>query len=168
MKKILAIAFVLFAAALPAQIQAQGQSTRIAFGGFSQDPRLPVEITADALEIDQADGTATFRGNVVIGQGEMRLGAAMARVEYKTGGDTTGEIRRMVLSGGVTLVNGSEAAEAKSAVYSIEDGRIVLSGGVILTQGRNALSADRLIVDLKTGTGLMEGRVKTILQPEGN
>ncbi len=166
MKQILAIAFTLFVVALAGPGFAQG--TRVAFGGFSQDPTLPVEITADKLEINQADGTATFRGNVVIGQGQMRLSAAMARVEYKTGGDVTGEIRRMVLSGGVTLVNGAEAAESESAVYTIDDGQIVLSGGVILTQGRNALSADRLIVNLTTGTGLMEGRVKTILQPENN
>ncbi len=153
-------------AALPGDGFAQG--TRIAFGGFSQDPTLPVEITADALEINQADGTAIFRGNVVIGQGQMRLMSAEARVEYRADGDATGEIRRMVLSGGVTLVNGAEAAEARRAVYTIDDGRIVLSGGVILTQGRNALSADRLSVNLKTGTGLMEGRVKTILQTDGN
>lgn len=167
MKKTLALAMALFLASIIAS-QGMAQGTAVAFGSFNQDPSLPVEITADALEVNQADGSAEFRGNVLIGQGEMRMSAALVRVEYASAGDATGQISRLVASGGVTLVNGAEAAEAQRAVYSIAEATIIMSGGVILTQGRNALSADRLIVDLKRGTGRLEGRVKTILQTGGN
>ncbi len=167
MNKLLALIFaVVLTVLLPAPGVAQG--TSVAFGSFNHDASLPVEITADALEVNQADGTAEFRGNVMIGQGEMRMSAGLVRVEYASGGDATGEISRLIASGGVTLVNGAEAAEAERAVYSIANASITMTGGVILTQGRNALSAQRLIVDLNRGTGRLEGRVKTILQPEGN
>nr|WP_275116203.1 LptA/OstA family protein [Aliiroseovarius subalbicans] len=145
-------------------VAASAQGAQIAFGGLKHDSSLPIEISADQLQVDQGDGTATFQGNVMIGQGEMRLTAAKVRVEYTTGEDVTGEISRLHASGGVTLVNAAEAAEAREAVYTIATGTVVMTGDVILTQGANALSANRLTVDLKAGTGTMDGRVKTILQ----
>lgn len=160
---------VVFLLTILGPLAAAAQNAQIAFGGLKHDSSLPVEISADQLTVDQADGSATFIGNVLIGQGEMRLSAGKVRVEYAAGqGDATGMISRLIASDGVTLVNGAEAAEAREAIYTIDTGTIVLSGSVILTQGRNALSADRLVVDLKNGTGTMDGRVKTILQTGDN
>ena len=162
-------AMMLLFLAFASPLAAAAQGAQIAFGGLKHDASLPVEISADQLTVDQADGSATFTGNVLIGQGEMRLSAGKVRVEYTSGaGDATGRVSRLVASGGVTLVNGAEAAEASEAVYTIDTGMIVMSGSVILTQGRNALSADRLVVNLTNGTGTMDGRVKTILQTGGN
>ncbi|WP_371170107.1 LptA/OstA family protein [Aliiroseovarius sp. 2305UL8-7] len=159
------IAACLLALSLPVMAQAQAQ---VAFGGLKHDSTLPVEITADQLNVDQADGSATFVGNVQIGQGEMRLSAGQVKVEYATGADTTGEISRLLASGGVTLVNGAEAAESRDAVYTISSGVIVMTGDVILTQGQNALSSEKLTVNLKSGTGTMDGRVKSIIQTGAN
>lgn len=151
-----------------APISAAAQGMQVAFGGLKQDPSLPVEMTADQLTIDQNDGSALFTGNVLIGQGTMRLTAPWVRVEYAAGKTTsTGQISRLHATGGVTLVNGSEAAEAKEAVYTIDTGSIVMTGNVLLTQGQNALSSQRMTVDLKNGTAVMDGRVKTILQTGG-
>lgn len=144
---------------------ASAQGTQIPFGGYEHNASLPVEVISDALEVDQESGNATFIGNVVIGQGDMRLKAAKVVVVYKAGEDQSGgKIARMVASGGVTLVNGPEAAEAEEAVYTIDAASIVMSGNVILTQGQNALSASEMVVDLNTGRAQMTGRVKTILQ----
>ncbi|PTX57911.1 lipopolysaccharide export system protein LptA [Litoreibacter ponti] len=146
---------------------AQGAS--VAFGGLQHDASLPVEITADELTVDQATGSAVFSGNVVAGQGEMRLSAARVQVEYATqNGQATGQINQLVATGGVTLVNGAEAAEAQRAVYAVGSGEIVMTGDVVLTQGVNALSGEKLTVDLNTGSGRMEGRVRTIFQTGGN
>ncbi|WP_417729085.1 LptA/OstA family protein, partial [Roseovarius sp.] len=56
-------------------VVALGQGSQVAFGNTQKDRDLPVEVTADNLSVNQADNTATFTGNVVIGQGGMRLGA---------------------------------------------------------------------------------------------
>ncbi len=145
------------------------QGTQVPFGGLQHDTTLPVEITADQLSINQQDGTALFVGNVVVGQGEMRLSAGKVKVEYAAAGDdATGRISRLLASGGVTLVNGDEAAEAQEAIYSIDTGTIVMTGDVILTQGANALSSQRMVVDLNSGLATLEGRVKTIIQTGGN
>lgn len=152
--------------ALPALALAQGAT--VAFGGLQHDSSLPVEIAADALEIDQATGKAVFRGNVVVGQGEMKLSAARVEVEYASGGSATGEVQRLHATGGVTLVSGAEAAEAQEAVYSIGSSQIVMTGDVLLTQGQNALSGQKLTVNLDGGTGVMEGRVRTVFQSGGD
>lgn len=150
-------------AALPLAALAQG--AQVPFGAFQHDTSAPVEVTAEQLAIDQSDGTAVFTGNVVVGQGEMRLSAATVRVRYAAQNGTSGRrIERLEASGGVTLVSGAEAAEAREAVYTIDTGLIVMTGDVILTQGQNALSSERLTVNLEAGTGLLEGGVRTILQ----
>jgi lipopolysaccharide export system protein LptA len=144
---------------------AQTGTASVAFGSLKGDPALPVEVTADQLRVNQADGTALFTGNVLVGQGVLRLSSAELTVEYDEGGKA---IRRMHATGGVTLVNGAETAEAQEAVYTLPDGVVVMTGDVLLTQGASAISGSRLTVDLDTGTGVMEGRVTTVFIPSGN
>ncbi|MEL7097631.1 MAG: LptA/OstA family protein [Pseudomonadota bacterium] len=141
------------------------QGTSVSFGTIRQDPDAPVEVTADNLSVDQANGTAVFTGNVLIGQGQMRLTAARVLVVYKSTGDG---IERLEASGGVTLVSGPDAAEAERADYNIDRGTIDMAGNVLLTQGPSALTADRMSVNLSDGSARMSGRVKTILQTGNN
>ena len=148
-----------------APLAASAQGAQVAFGNTEQNANLPVEVTADNLAVNQADNTAVFTGNVLIGQGEMRLSAPRVLVVYLQ--DQTG-IERLQASGGVTLVSGEDAAEAAKADYNIETGLIEMQGDVLLVQGPNALTADRMYVDTKAGTARMSGRVKTVLQPEGS
>ncbi|WP_439104296.1 lipopolysaccharide transport periplasmic protein LptA [Celeribacter marinus] len=160
-KSIVAYAFT--CALLLAGQAVSAQETAVAFSGLKHDSNLPVEITADQLSVDQASGKATFAGNVVIGQGSMRLTAGHVEVIYSS--DDSGNIAVLDASNGVTLTNGGEAVEANSARYDLNSGEVILAGSVLLTQGSNAISGDKMTIDLETGTGLIDGRVKTILQP---
>lgn len=148
--------------ALAAPVAATAQQAQIAFGGLKQDTSLPVQVDAESLTVEQADGTATFTGNVRVAQGEMRLSAATVRVEYAPDGKA---IARLHAGGGVTLANAADAAEAREAVYTIAEGRVVMTGDVLLTQGKSAISGQKLVIDLKAGTGVMEGGVSTIFVP---
>ncbi|WP_293577485.1 LptA/OstA family protein [Phaeobacter sp.] len=142
---------------------AYAQATSIAFGALKADPSDPVEVTADSLDVNQADGSARFVGNVLIIQGVMRLSANDVLVVYKQ--DETGRtgIDRLSASGRVLLVNGPDAAEADQAEYSIDSGTIVMTGNVLLSQGTGTLTSNRLVVNLTNGTASLSGRVKTIL-----
>jgi lipopolysaccharide export system protein LptA len=144
---------------------AYAQGTGVAFGTIRQDTGLPVEMSADNLSVDQETGKAIFTGNVVIGQGEMRMSAPRVLVVYRSDSDG---IQRLEATGGVTLVSGPDAAEAERAEYNIDTGTIEMSGNVLLSQGRSALSADRMSVRLSDGTARMSGRVRTILQSGSN
>lgn len=156
------IALLLAAGLLAGPADAQN----LAFGGIRADTSAPVEVAADSLSVDQGDGSAVFSGNVVIGQGEMRLSADRVTVVYGEGGQS--RIRSLRAEGNVTLVSGADAAEAGEAIYDVESGRVTLSGEVVLAQGRNVLTGDRMTVDLASGTAQIDGRVRSVLQPEGN
>jgi lipopolysaccharide export system protein LptA len=144
---------------------APAQEARIAFGDLAQDTTLPVEVTAETFTVNNADGTAIFSGGVVVIQGEMKLSAAEVRVQYNA--DQTA-IDQLIATGGVTIINLGDTAEAREAVYSIDSGMIVLTGDVLLTQGPSAMAGQKLTVNLKDGSGLMEGRVTTTFVPGGN
>ena len=141
---------------------ATAQQANIAFGGIKQDTSLPVTLDADTLAINNADGSALFTGNVLVSQGDMRMTAGEVQVEYLPDG---GGIKTLHATGGVTLSNAQDAAEAKDAVYTIDSGDVVMTGDVLLTQGNNAISGQKLVINLKAGTGVMEGRVQTVFTP---
>ncbi|EAR52984.1 hypothetical protein OG2516_10991 [Oceanicola granulosus HTCC2516] len=139
--------------------------SNVDLGGISADPDAPVEVTADSLSVNREEGTAVFSGNVLIGQGELRISAAEVQVIYS---EETGDITRLLASGGVTMVTETEQAEAQTADYDIDAGQLVMEGDVLLTQGASALSAGRMVVDLDTGAAQMDGRVRTVFQQDGN
>lgn len=157
------ILLALFAAVALSTLPAAAQ--QLQFGGMQQDPDAPVEVTSDQLNINQTDGSATFTGNVIVGQGEMRLSAQKVTVIYT---EDQSEIKQMLAFGGVTLVNGLEAAEADEADYTLATGTVLMRGNVVVTQGPSAVSADRMTVDLETGTAQLDGRVRTLLQSSGS
>jgi lipopolysaccharide export system protein LptA len=139
--------------------------TNIDLGGMTVDTSAAIEVTADSLAVDQESGTAVFTGNVIIGQGDLRLSAGKVEVVY---GTESSEIARLIATGGVTFVTASEAAEAQSADYDITTGLLTLTGNVLLTQGASAISAQSMIVNVTTGSASMDGRVRTVLQQGGN
>lgn len=157
------LGFLVLTLALAA-VSAEAQQ-KIAFGDLNQDTSQPVQVTADQLAVNNADGTVVFSGNVVVIQGEMKLAAGEVKVTY---GTEQNDIESLVASGGVTVTNLGDAAEAREAVYTIDSGVIVLAGDVLLTQGPSAMAGQKLTINLKDGTGVMEGRVTTTFQPGGN
>ncbi|MFB9222798.1 lipopolysaccharide transport periplasmic protein LptA [Paracoccus cavernae] len=134
--------------------------------GQAGNIKSSVEVNADNLTVDQKTGHATFSGHVVVGQDEMRLSADRVTVIYAQGDQR--RIDRLEARGNVTLVNGPDAAEAGAADYSVGSGVIILTGDVILTQGQSVLGGDKVEVNLETGAANVSGRVRTVLQPEGN
>lgn len=158
MTKLMVLAAVCLLAA-PAFAQ-----TNINLGGIRADSSAPVEVAADNLSVDQDSGTAVFSGNVVIGQGDLRLSAGSVHVVYS---DATGDIAQLLASDGVTFVTSTEAAEAQNADYNLTTGVLTLSGDVLLTQGASALSAQTMTINVNSGAAQMSGRVRTVFQ-QGN
>lgn len=142
------------------------------FGGFKHDSKAPIEIVADSLEVRQAESTAVFSGEVVAGQGTLRLTADRVTVIYdksQASAEATGKIQNMRADGNVFLSNGSETAKGAWAEYDVAGGMMRMGGDVVLTQGGNAISGQSLEIDLNTGTGKVDsagsGRVKSVFAP---
>lgn len=163
---IAALAVVAVLAGAPQGAAAQGMEMTI--GGMQVAANLPVEVTADRLRVDQASGAATFSGDVLVVQGDIRMTAAEVRVDYGDNPEGRRRIERLHATGGVVLASLTEAAEGREAVYTIDDGRVVMTGDVVLTQGPNVITGERLVVLLADGSAVMEGRVRTIIDTGGS
>jgi lipopolysaccharide export system protein LptA len=119
--------------------------------------------------VRQAENLAIFAGEVVAGQGTLRLTADRLDVTYdqeEGGNSETGAIRNMEATGNVFISNGTETAQGERAEYDVESGLITMTGAVVLTQGENVISGPRLTINLNDGQGRMEGRVKSIFAPK--
>ena len=126
--------------------------------GYQHDSSLPIEITADLLEVEQRDRIATFTGNVDAVQGELVLSADKLRVFY-SGNDqageaapgATGSIRRIEAEGNVFITSPAETAQGETGVYDVADNSLSLDGSVVLTRGDNVIRGDQLEIDLVSG-----------------
>ncbi|MEM6742778.1 MAG: LptA/OstA family protein [Pseudomonadota bacterium] len=141
--------------------------TESPFGSFKHDASQPIEITADSLAVDQSRETATFSGEVIAGQGALRLTAEKVVVSYggDDGGDA-GRIDKLRAEGAVFLSNGTETARGAWADYDVSGGLVTMGGDVVLTQGENAIAGQTLTIDLNAGTGKISGgRVRSVFTP---
>ncbi|MGH6896319.1 MAG: LptA/OstA family protein [Geminicoccaceae bacterium] len=149
---LLTAALILASAA--AMTAAQAQS-------LQHDTTLPIEITADSLEVVQDQQIATFTGNVDAVQGDMVLSAELLRVHYGDADDAaaappeTGSIRRIEAEGNVFLSSPRETAQGTAGVYDVAANRVTLEGAVVLTRGDNVIRGDRLEIDLASGRSQM-------------
>lgn len=101
---------------------------------FNPDPRFPIEITADTSDIHKSDGTALFKGNVLVVQRDiLRLHCSSARVSYEA-----------ALTGARRLGRPSPSLRARELppprrnlrhrcpwTKRFEDGRVVAHGGQV-------------------------------------
>jgi len=132
-----------------------------ALGQFSNahDTALPIEIAADALEVQQEKQIAVFSGNVDAQQGNMKLRAEKLWVHYQgnTGSDTAQTISKIDAQGQVFFSSGDETAEGDQGTYDVDNGVIVLTGRVVLTQSGSVIKGNRVVLDLNTGKSTMDG-----------
>lgn len=146
----------------------------------AHDSSLPIEITADSLEVRQDRRVAVFRGSVLAVQGEMRLRADEVVVHYRDGvggkGAEAGSISRIDADGGVLFSSPAETAEGKHGVYDVDHSTITLTGSVVLARGDNVIRGEYVVLNLATGQSRIEAgppgagtrpRVKSIFVPKG-
>jgi lipopolysaccharide export system protein LptA len=149
-------------AAIVAAALAFGSSATTAARAQSlqHDTSLPIEITADVLEVMQDQRIAIFTGNVDAVQGDMVLSADQLRVHYGDANEATpaatavpgaGSIRRIEAEGNVFLSSPRETAQGTAGVYDVASNRVTMAGAVVLTREDNVIRGDRLEIDLVSG-----------------
>ncbi len=124
------------------------------------DTSLPVEITADQLDILQKNKLAVFRGNVVAQQGTIKLRADTMTVHYRQPTereDGAAAVSKIEVMGNVFMATPQESAQAKKGMYDLDEKMIYLLGNVVLTRGKNVLKGERLQYNLKTGRSVIIG-----------
>lgn len=150
-----------------------GQAMAQTNSGFSFDSSLPIEISADKLEVSKDENSAVFQGNVAATQGDMSLTADRLNVLYREDGENDSAespFKRIDARGNVAIKSPSETGYGDWAVYDVDAKIITVGGNVKLVRGDNIISGNRLVLDLNTGQSKIEGggnggRVRAVLKP---
>ena len=143
------------------------QDTQIRFGQSLRLQGSAIEVTADTLSVDQANGSTEFSGNVLAIQDALRITAGALTLEYTDGAtDGSRRIGRILASGDVLIVTPDEAIEGQNAIYSLTAQTLEMTGAELFVQRANMLSGEHFTADLNTGAGLKSGRVRTVIRLE--
>ena len=174
---VLAALGVAMAAAAPHAFAAQA-----AAGGPFGSGNAPIDISADELEVIDAESRAVWRGNVEAVQGTSRLRAPTLSIYYASSGAggqaipgaPGGEIQRMEADGPVYYVTAGQNARGDRAIYESAASTVTLIGNVVLVQDRNVVRGERLVIDTRTSKATLTptaagrgqpGRVRGVFYP---
>ncbi len=135
--------------------------------GFSfTSTREPISVTADGLEFNYRTRVLTYKGNVVVTQGDMKLQSDTLVVSLDE--HTDNQINEVVADGQVRLSKGTRWATGGHAVFDHGRNTVVLSQNAVLHDGPNQVSGDRVVVYLDQERSVVEGgtgRVRAVLFP---
>ncbi len=136
---------------------------------LDHDSSLPIEISADSLEVAQEEQVATFAGNVDAVQGDLVLSADELKVHYEGKGGGIGmaagssnSIRRIDAAGHVIIASPDETAEGDHGTYDVPAKMVTLEGKVVLTRGANVIRGERLEMDLVSGKSRIVGAATSV------
>jgi lipopolysaccharide export system protein LptA len=149
----------------------------------------PIDMSADELELVDADHIAIWRGAVDALQGQNRMRADQVKLIFSgrggAGGASSagapgknwGDVQRMEAEGNVFFVSPQQRARGDHAVYSLDTGDLVMTGEVIVAQGESVVKGDKLIIEVKSGHATMvsaakgrsaKNRVRGVFYPNQN
>jgi LPS export ABC transporter protein LptC/lipopolysaccharide transport protein LptA len=150
-------------------VQSGGQGVGQGAGGFGRDPRQPIDVIADQLDVNDASKTARFTGNVTATQGDSTLKAPDLTVSYEgkgagaqlgvasKGDEQASRLSRLLARDGAVITAGADRRVASEQVeFDAKADTALFTGRVVVTQGRNVLNGRRLFVDRKAGKSRLE------------
>ncbi len=122
------------------------------------DSNAPIDVSANAIELQDKQRRAVFTGGAVFRQATMTLNADRVTINY-TGQVTDGspQATRIDVAGNVVLTRPDQTARSRFAVYDVKARVVTMIGNVRLTQGANTLNGGRLSIDLDTGRATIDG-----------
>ena len=125
----------------------------------------PVDMAANAIEVQDRADRVIVTGNVRVTQAGMTLTAPRMTIAYTRSGGT--DINRIDATGGVVVTKGDEMAKGNVAIYDLDRRLITMVGNVELRQRGNNLRGGRLVIDLNSGRATVDGR-GAARGPDGN
>ena len=130
------------------------------------DSSQPITITSNTMEARKKENVVIFKGNVVAQQKEYTLYSKELSVYYADGK----EIKEMVATGGVKIVQLNKVATGEKAVYNRETRLVVLTGNPQVEQDCDVVKGDKITIFLDEDKSLVEGgdtnRVKAVVYPK--
>jgi lipopolysaccharide export system protein LptA len=135
------------------------------------EPKSGTDVTADEMEIIDAENKTIFRGNVEALRDKTKINSKELVVNYspvkQPDGSEKKEIDVIRAKDNVVIVTENETITSEWAnIYDRED-RLEAGGNVKLVQGSNTIRGQKLVINLKTKQTVMTGgRVKGSFLPQ--
>jgi len=115
----------------------------------------PVKITADTFVVNEAEGEATFTGNVVVVRPGLTVWADEVKVDYGEGGPEN--IKSFVATGHVRLKTDDQDATGERATFDPQTQILRLQGNVTVVNASGTLNGPELQVNLADNTTVFSG-----------
>ena len=114
---------------------------------LESDRDQPIELAADSVDIDEGKGLSTYKGDVDLRQGTMRLRADVVTV-YRRGRKTS----KIVAEGRPVKFQqqsnkGPVKGEARRMEYEVDSENLLMAGEAVLIQGKDSMRSDRIVYD---------------------
>ena len=154
----------------PEKAQTAAATQGFAMGNsFKTDPRAPVDIESDRVDIDDTQKQAIFTGDVRAVQGEFVIRSAELVAHYSGSAGLSGDsaqagakpqeaahltrlqARRNVL---VTSKDGQNAT-GDAADFDTKANMVTLTGNVVMNQAKNVVRGTKLVIDMTTGESVI-------------
>lgn len=122
-------------------------------GALSTDREQPVRIDADSASLDDGKRIATYRGDVVIVQGTLRISGDLVTMYF----DENYDLANLVAEGEPARFNQqqdggpAQTGEAARIEYQVESGAMLFVGGAEIVQGEFRMQAEHIDYDSVTG-----------------
>lgn len=131
---------------------------------IARNSDAPVDMTADELEVVNAQCLAIWRGSAEALQDNARLRADVLKIYNKPGTKpganaadrNCGPLDRMEAQGNVYYVTPAQRVRSDAAVYDAASDTITMTGDVVAAQGKNVLRGQRLVIKVSTGEAQMQ------------
>ena len=122
-----------------------------AAAALESDVDKPIEVEADSVEIDEGKNTSTYKGNVVLTQGSIKLTADKVTVIQHE--NKSNQVKAFGNPARIT----QQASGSKKPVtgrgsrieYDVDSDLMYLIGNAVLTQDSDTFKSDRIAYDRK-------------------
>ena len=151
MRRMLLILPMLLLWALPAL--ADDAPTASSLSGLSGAGK--VAITGDNFSVDDNTHQATFLGNVVVDNDDIKLTSDKVVASYGQGGATN--ISNFEATGHVKIVTKDQTATGDKAIFDPKTKILTLSGNVLVVSASGQMKGPELTLDLNKSTSVFSG-----------
>jgi lipopolysaccharide export system protein LptA len=126
--------------------------------------KLPTNITSDSLTVNAKSRVFTYKGNVIVTQGDMKLTSKEIDGSYSE----QNEIQKILARGDVVITKQDIKATSQLATYDAVASIVTLTDNPQLQQGESVLIADRIKIFLNENRSQAEGNVRvTFVKKDG-
>ncbi|MCH8498099.1 MAG: lipopolysaccharide transport periplasmic protein LptA [Marinobacter sp.] len=150
-------------------------SASLPAAAFDMTSDAPISVSADSARLDDAQGIATYTGDVVIAQGDIRLTADLVTILRNSEGvsriEASGRPAHYRQPAGTNLA--ATDAQAQRITFTVDENRLTFEGAAVIEQEGNLFRGERIDYDTSARVvtaegrrpGEAEGRVEMIIQP---